>query len=318
MLNIFQEVQEAEQRIRSYVRTTPLVPAPSLSAISPSDVYLKLENLQHTGSFKVRGAFSRLTSLSDEERCKGVVTASSGNHGLAVAFALNQLGIPGTIFLPENVTPVKYAKLQEYDVQIKLIPGDGIHVETTAINYATQKNIPYISPYNDAKVIGGQGTIGVELHQQQENIDCLFVAVGGGGMISGTAGFLKKIDPGIRVIGCEPQNSRAMSESVKAGRIVDVEISDTLSDGTAGGIESESITFEPCSRLVDDWVDVTETEIVEGMRWLFEHHDLVVEGAAGVVVAAFLKRAIELSGSCAALVMCGANIDEEIFRALVT
>ncbi len=318
MLNIFQEVQEAEQRIRGYVRTTPLVPAPSLSAISSSDVYLKLENLQHTGSFKVRGAFSRLISLSDEERCKGVVTASSGNHGLAVAFALNELGIPGTIFLPENVAPVKYAKLQEYDVQIKLIQGDGIHVETTAIDYAKQKNLPYISPYNDPRVIGGQGTIGVELHQQQENIDCLFVAVGGGGMVSGIAGFLKKINPGIRIIGCEPQNSRAMSESIKAGRIVEVEVFDTLSDGTAGGIESESITFEPCSRLVDDWVTVTETEIVEGMRWVFEHHDLVVEGAAGVVIAAFLQRAKELPGSCAALVMCGANIDEEKFMALVT
>ena len=294
------------------------MPAPSLSAISSSDVYLKLENLQHTGSFKVRGAFNSLISLSDEQRHNGVVTASSGNHGLAVAFALGKLGIPGTIFLPENVAPVKYAKLQGYDVQINLIQGDGIAVETTAIDYATRKGMSYISPYNDARIIGGQGTIGVELHQQLEDIDCLFVSVGGGGMVSGTGGFLKEMNPGIRIIGCEPQHSRAMSESVKAGRIVEVEILDTLSDGTAGGIEPESITFEPCSRLVDEWVSVSETEIAEGMRWVFEHHNLVIEGAAGVVVAAFLRRAEDLPVSHAALVICGANIDEEKFNALVS
>ena len=318
MLNIFQEVEEAEQRIRGYVRTTPLVPSPSLSAISSSDVYLKLENLQHTGSFKVRGAFNSLMSLSDEQRHNGVVTASSGNHGLAVAFALGKLGIPGTIFLPENVAPVKYAKLQGYDVQIKLIQGDGIAVEITATDYARRKSMAYISPYNDARVIGGQGTIGVELQQQLAELDCLFVAVGGGGLVSGTGGFLKEIKPGIRIIGCEPQHSPAMSESVKAGRIIEVEILDTLSDGTAGGIETESITFEPCCRLVDEWVSVSETEIAEGMRWVFEHDNLVIEGAAGVVVAAFLKRAKELRGSCTALVMCGANIDEDRFNALVT
>ena len=293
------------------------MPAPSLSAISSSDVYLKLENLQHTGSFKVRGAFNSLISLSDEQRHNGVVTASSGNHGLAVAFALGKLGIPGTIFLPENVAPVKYAKLQGYDVQINLIQGDGIAVETAAIDYATRKGMSYISPYNDARIIGGQGTIGVELHQQLEDIDCLFVSVGGGGMVSGTGGFLKEMNPGIRIIGCEPQHSRAMSESVKAGRIVEVEILDTLSDGTAGGIEPESITFEPCSRLVDEWVSVSETEIAEGMRWVFEHHNHVIEGAAGVVVAAFLRRAEDLLVSHTALVICGANIDEEKFNALV-
>lgn len=137
-------------------------------------------------------------------------------------------------------------------------------------------------------------------------------------MVSGTGGFLKEMNPGIRIIGCEPQHSRAMSESVKAGRIVEVEILDTLSDGTAGGIEPESITFEPCSRLVDEWVSVSETEIAEGMRWVFEHHNLVIEGAAGVVVAAFLRRAEDLPVSHAALVICGANIDEEKFNALVS
>jgi threonine dehydratase len=310
-------VQEAEQRIRSFVLTTPLVAAPSLSANSTSGVYLKLENLQHTGSFKVRGAFNSLMSLPDQERRKGIVTASSGNHGLAIAFALDKLGLPGTIFLPENVAPVKHARLQQYDVQIKLLQGDGIQVEAAAIDHAKQEELTYISPYNDARVIGGQGTIGLELHQQQANINVVFVAVGGGGMISGIAGYLKEVNPGITIIGCEPENSRAMSESVKAGRIVEVDVLETLSDGTAGGIESDSITFEPCSQLVDDWVSVSESEIVAGMRWIFEHNGLKVEGAAGVVVAAYLKQARQLSGSCTALVMCGGNIDENKFKALL-
>lgn len=256
--------------------------------------------------------------LPDEKCSRGIVTASSGNHGLAVAFALDKLGMPGTIFLPENVAPVKYARLKEYDVQIKLIQGDGIQVETAAINHAKQEQLSYISPYNDASVIGGQGTIGVELHQQQTNIDCVFVAVGGGGMISGIAGYLKTMNPGISIIGCEPQNSPTMSASVRAGRIVEVDVTDTLSDGTAGGIESDSITFEPCAQLVDSWVSVSESEIAAGMRWIFEHHGLKVEGAAGVVIAAYLKQAPQLAGSCTALVMCGANIDEDKFKVLVT
>ena len=317
MLNIFQEVQEAEQRIRSFVLTTPLVQATSLGTSSRSDVVLKLENLQHTGSFKVRGAFNSLISLPDQKCRKGIVTASSGNHGLAMAFALDKLGLPGTIFLPENVAPVKYARLQKYDVQVKLIQGDGMQVEAAAIDHAKQYEQSYISPYNDARVIGGQGTIGLELHQQQPHINCVFVAVGGGGMISGIAGYLKEVNPGISIIGCEPQNSRAMSESVKAGRIVEVDVIETLSDGTAGGIESDSITFEPCSQLVDEWVSVSESEIVAGMRWIFEHHGLKVEGAAGVVIAAYLKQARQLTGSHTALVMCGGNIDRDRFKALL-
>jgi threonine dehydratase len=256
--------------------------------------------------------------LSDDERLRGVVTASSGNHGLAVAYALNRLDIPGTIFLPANVAPVKYAKLQEFDVHIELVQGDGIEVENIAIDHALREEKPYISPYNDARVIGGQGTIGIELYQQNENIDRLYIAVGGGGLVSGIAGYLKEVNPGIRVIGSEPRNSRAMSESVRAGRIVTVDVSETLSDGTAGGIEPESITLEPCSRLVDDWVSVSEREIVAAMRKVYKQNNLMVEGAAGVAIAAFLKHGQETSGSCTALVICGANIDKDKFRALVT
>lgn len=316
-MNIYQEVQEAEARIRKYVQITPLEPAPSLGAIASSDVYLKLENLNHTGSFKIRGAFNKLLSLSDEERQNGIVTTSSGNHSLATAFALKKLSVSGTIFLSEVVTPLKLAKLKEYDVRIEIIQDGTVEAEAAGRDFGVRNGLVYVSPYNDVKVIGGQGTVGLELFQQEEGLDCVFVAVGGGGLISGVAGFLKEANPNIMIVGCEPQNSQAMSTSVKAGHIVDVEFSPSLSDGTAGLIEHESLTLEPCVNFVDDWMTVTEAEIVDGLRWLYKHHGHVIEGAAGVVVAAYLKRAKELHRSRVALVICGGNIDEQKFKTLV-
>ena len=283
MIDLFEEVQQAERRIRDHVRTTPLEFAPSLSEVSARDVYLKLENLQHTGSFKVRGAFNKLLTLSGEEAGAGVVTASSGNHGLAVAFALEKLGIPGVVFLPEDVASVKRSKLTAFPVSLEFRRGDAAEIEAAARAYGAEHGLVYVSPYNDPRVIGGQGTIGLEL-----------------------------------LAGCEPANSPAMSESVKAGQIVEVEITDTLSDGTAGGIEPGSITLEPCSQLVDEWVTVSESEIVEGLRWVFDHHRMIVEGSAGVVVAAYHRKMADLSCSSVALVLCGSNIDRATFMNLLS
>ncbi|MFC1543912.1 threonine/serine dehydratase [Gemmatimonadota bacterium] len=318
MIDLFEEVQQAERRIRDHVRTTPLEFAPSLSEVSARDVYLKLENLQHTGSFKVRGAFNKLLTLSGEEAGAGVVTASSGNHGLAVAFALEKLGIPGVVFLPEDVASVKRSKLTAFPVSLEFRRGDAAEIEAAARAYGAEHGLVYVSPYNDPRVIGGQGTIGLELLAGNEEMDCVFVSVGGGGLISGIAAYLKEVRPDMLVVGCEPANSPAMSESVKAGQIVEVEITDTLSDGTAGGIEPGSITLEPCSQLVDEWVTVSESEIVEGLRWVFDHHRMIVEGSAGVVVAAYHRKMADLSCSSVALVLCGSNIDRATFMNLLS
>lgn len=317
MIDICLEVEEAENRIRKYIRETPLELSSTLGDLSGSSVFLKLENLQHTGSFKVRGALNRLLSLSDDEKRKGVVTASTGNHALAVAFGLRKLGIPGTIFLPDTVSKTKRQKLERFEVDVELRPGDPKAVETYARQFSLDEEFVYISPYNDSKVIGGQGTIGVELTRQKPSIDTVFVAVGGGGLISGIGGYLKNFNPETQIIGCLPENSPVMYESVKAKRILDWSVKETLSDGTAGGIESESITFEPCQRLVDDWVTVTEAEIVTGLKLLFEDHRLVVEGSAAVAVAAFLKKAEKLQGKGVAIVLCGGNVNIEKFKELV-
>jgi threonine dehydratase len=317
MIDIRSEVEEAENRIRKYIRETPLELSSTLGDLSSPSVFLKLENLQHTGSFKVRGALNKLLSLSDDEKRKGVATASTGNHALAVAFGLRKLGIPGTIFLPENVSKTKRQKLERFEIDVEFRPGDPKAVETYARQFSLDEGLVYISPYNDSKVIGGQGTIGVELTRQEPSIDSVFVAVGGGGLISGIGGYLKNLNPETRIIGCLPENSPVMYESVKAERILDWSVKETLSDGTAGGIESESITFEPCQRLVDYLVTVTEAEIVTGLKLLFEDHRLVVEGSAAVAVAAFLKKAEELQGKGVAIVLCGGNVNIKKFKELV-
>ena len=273
------------------------------------EVSFKLENLQHTGSFKVRGALNKVLSLKDGERHRGVVAASSGNHGLAVAWATAKLGTGCTVFVPEDASKTKVAAMREYGAEVRFHGDDAAVSETRAREVADEDGLAYISPYNDPEVVAGQGTIGVELTRQLDGLDAVFVPVGGGGLISGIAGYLKGIaGGGVRVYGCQRENSAVMRESVEAGRVLDLPSESTLSDGTAGGLERGTITFGPCRSWVDEWVLVSEEEIAEAMNLFMDAHHLMVEGAAGVSVAAFLKKQDELRGRRAAVVVCGANI----------
>jgi threonine dehydratase len=317
MINISKEVLAAEARIRPFIRETALHHTVFQSKLANCEAYLKLENLQHTGSFKARGALNKLLSLSSAERRAGVMAASTGNHGLAVAYGATQLGVNGTIFLPENASPQKVQALHNYDVEIRFYGNDCETTEKWARAEAEKTGQIYVSPYNDPKVVGGQGTIGIEILRQCESVDSIMVSVGGGGLISGIAGYIKALRSDIEIIGCLPQNSPVMYDSVHAGRIVDSVIIPTLSDGTAGGIEAGAITFEPCRRYVDDWVLVSENEIRDGIKLVFEHERFVIEGAAGVVVASFLKVKEKLKGRNVVLVICGGNLDIEKFKQLV-
>jgi threonine dehydratase len=282
-----------------------------------SNVYLKLENLQHTGSFKLRGAMNKLLSLSPEERAQGIVTASSGNHGAAVAYGLKCLGLPGQIFVPENASPVKVEMIWRLGAQVHYYGNDSGLTELYAREYAQQHGLVYISPYNDEQIIAGQGTIGVELARQLAQLDAIFVTIGGGGLISGIAGYLKAIKPEIKVMGCLPQNSPVMAESAKAGHIIELESLLTLSDGSAGGIEPGAITFELCQKLVDDYILVTEEEIKAAMRLIIETQHVLVEGAAGVAVAAYLKTAEQFRAQNVVIVLCGANISLEALKSIL-
>jgi len=305
-MDVKKEVLAAEKRIRKYIRETPLEYSPYLSDLCKCNVYLKLENLQLTGSFKARGAMNKVLSLTKKQR--GVITASTGNHALGVANALKTLNCKGTIYLPKNSSKSKINALKYYSVNLKFYGTDCDDTEAYARRIANKNNQVYISPYNDRKIIGGQGTIGVELKNQLKNIDYVFASIGGGGLISGIGGYLKLVDKKIKVIGCLPRNSPVMYESIKAGKIIDMKTKPTLSDGTAGGIEHGSITFELCKKFVDDYILVNENEIKKAMKLILGKHHLVIEGAAGVTVASLIKEKNKFKNKNIVLVICGGNI----------
>jgi threonine dehydratase len=317
MTNLLPEILQAEHRIRPYIRTTPLEYSHHLSGMTRSQVFLKLENLQYTGSFKVRGAMNALLSLDQEQRDRGVVTASSGNHGIAVAFGLKTLKIEGTIFVPVNTSPVKVAAIRNNGVDIRFWSTDCLETEVYARSYAERNHMVYISPYNDVHVVGGQGTIGVEICQQATHVDVVLVAIGGGGLISGIAEYLKTVFAHAEIIGCSPEHSPVMAKSVQAGHIFEMESLPTLSEGTAGGIEKDTITFPLCQRLVDDYMLVSEEAIRDAMRLYIETHHMLIEGAAGVPLAALLKVPERFQRKTVVVVLCGANLSLETLRTIL-
>ncbi len=305
------DVTAAEKRIRPYVRETPVDESEALGQAADARVFLKMEHLQLTGSFKLRGAMNRLLSLTPGEKAKGIVTASSGNHGAAVACGMKALGCPGVIFVPENVSPAKAANIRSYGAEVRTHATDSGITEMFARRHAEENGRVYISPYNDPIVVAGQGTIGAELARQVDRIDALFVALGGGGLVSGIASCLKSAGRPIEVVACSPENSAVMHHSVRAGHILEMESKPTLSDGTAGAVEPGAITLDLCRRLVDRYVLVSEDEIRDAMRLIIDRHHTLIEGAAGVAVAGFLKEKDRLAGRNVVIVLCGANISRE-------
>lgn len=312
MNNALQELvrsaAEAAERIADIVCLTPLKHSPELSREVGAEVYLKLENLQHTGSFKLRGASNRLMTLSREQRDKGCVAASSGNHGAAVAFAMQKLGTTGVIFVPEQTSSVKVDAIRGYGGKVEFFGSDGVDTEQHAREYARQEGMVYLSPYNDAEVVAGQATCGIEIANALPDVDAAFIAVGGGGLISGVGSVLKSRNANTRIFACQPEASAVMARSIEAGRILDLPSEPTLSDGTAGGIEADSITFEFCRAVVDNFVLVSEAQIAASMRQFIAVHDQVIEGAAAVAIAAMLECASDIKNKQVVVVICGGNV----------
>lgn len=317
MFGIKKEILIAETRIRPHIKETPLDYSIALSHKTNVNVFLKCENLQHTGAFKVRGALNKLLSLTPSQYAQGVVTASSGNHGAAIAFGLNKLNMRGVVFVPENVSSTKLDNIRNYTNDVRFHGTDCMRTEMHALEYAKQHNRVYVSPYNDFQIIAGQGTIGLELSKQLDTIDVVFVPIGGGGLIAGIAGYLKSINPKIKIIGCLPENSPVMSESIKAGQIIEMETLPTLSDATAGGIEPGCITFDMCRQLVDDYILVSEKEIKDAIINLIKTQHLLIEGAAGVALAAFLKTSEKFHGKNVVIVLSGGNISLETIKSIL-
>jgi threonine dehydratase len=289
---------------------TPLTRFGAFSGELGAEVLVKCEHQQRTGSFKARGAMAKLLTLSPEQRERGVVTASTGNHGLGVGNAVATLGGRAIVFVPENASESKVAALRRFGVEIRAQGNDTGVLESLARKYADDNGMAYVSPYNDPDVIAGQGTIGVEILTQLEDssLDAIVVAVGGGGLVSGIGSVLEQHLPGITVYGASPAADAAMAASVEAGRIVAVDAKPTLSDGTAGSVEDGSVTFELCRALVDDWVLVGEDEIRAALRTVIDTEHQLVEGSAAMAFAAARARAAELNGSRVVVVSCGGNI----------
>jgi threonine dehydratase len=250
-----------------------------------------------------------ILSLAPDALARGVVTASTGNHGRAVATALTAVGARGTVYLPQGAPEVKIEALRRLPaVDLALHGDEGGEAERFARSVADREGRAYISPYNDSNVVAGQGTLGLELIAQCPPLDAVFVAVGGGGLISGVATAIKALSPNTRIVGCWPENSVAMYESMRAGHIVTPPERPTLSDATAGSVESGAITLDLCRALIDDCVLVSEAEIAAAIRSLVAEHRMIVEGAAGVAVAAYQKMAARYAGQTVAIVLCGGNI----------
>jgi len=309
--------RHASERIAEVVRETPLKHSKAFSTADGAEVYLKLENQQHTGSFKLRGASNCLMSLDAEQRNKGCVAASSGNHGAAVAYAMRELDMSGVIFVPEQTSTTKVEAIRGYGGDVRFFGADGLDTEQHAREFAATKGMYYVSPYNDAAVVAGQGTCGIEIAAQLPDIDAVFVAVGGGGLISGVGSVLRERNPALRIYACQPEASAVMARSVEAGRILDLPSEPTLSDGTAGGVEPDAITFELCRELVDEFVLVSEQQIAAAMRQYHDAEKHRIEGAAGVAIAALLSRKSTLGGMKIAVIICGGNVSEATFSSIL-
>ena len=313
------EIDKAAQRIDAHVLRTPLFRSDPLSDRHGAEILIKAEHLQTTGSFKVRGSANVVHSLDEATAAKGVVTASSGNHGIGVATAAASRGVQAQIFLPSNASPSKVDQIRRLGAEINLIEGtDTMVAEVAGRAHAAEIGVPYISPYNDPQIVAGQGTIGKEILEDAPGpVDAVVVAVGGGGLMSGIATWCKAHSPDTRVIGASALHDRAMAASVEAGEIITPHFEPTFSDGTAGGIDDDTITFEICSALVDEWIDVSERAIARAVANMIDDHHQLVEGAAGVALAAATEHADRAPGARIVAVSCGANVSSEALGRMI-
>lgn len=316
-LDVPQLVQDAIERCQDHLSPTPLEYSMYLSKEIEGEVWLKLDTMQRTSSFKFRGAINKVLSLTEAELDLGVVTASTGNYALAVAEAMRIRGRRATIYVAENLEPSRLELLRAHDLDL-VIHGEGAwDAEDESRRVAKEEGKIYVSPYNDPLVVGGQGTCGYEISKQLPDLDAALFACGGGGLLTGSAGWLKSHKSDVDAVGVSPANSPVMYESVRANKIVEMETFQTLADTCAGGMDLDSITLDLCQRYVDEIVLLTEAEIEGAIRLLFEQHRLVVEGSAALAVGGLLKQRERFIGKKVVAVVCGRNIDLEVFKRII-
>ncbi|MCJ7569826.1 MAG: threonine/serine dehydratase [Anaerolineales bacterium] len=303
------DIYLARRRIHNLVFRTPLIESPTLSKLTGSTTYLKLENLQKTGSFKLRGATNKIKSLAPEALERGVITVSSGNHGLAVSYAARDLGVPAYICVSSATVEYKVAAIRNMGSEILM--GGGTYDE--AAEFANQKkndlNLTMIHPFDDPEIIAGQGTIGLEIIEELPEIDTVLVPLSGGGLMSGIALALKTIKPSIHVVGVSMALGPAMVESIKAGRIEEVDEQASLADALVGGLGRENhYTMNMVKKYADETVLVSEDEIAAGMVFALENHHQVLEGGGAVGIAALMAKKVGHLGKHVVIVASGGNV----------
>ena len=310
------DIKIARETIRPFVKKTALKYSNFLSSLCQGTIYLKLENNQISHSFKIRGAFNKILKLTLEEKQKGIITCSSGNHGLATAIAAKKTDIAAKIVIPETTPRKKVDKIKKYNVDLVLY-GDYDEAEQKALELACKEGKTYISPYNDVDVIAGQGTIGLEILEEFPEVEKVLAPVGGGGLCAGVAIAMKNKNRAIEVIGVQSEASPVMYESLRAGKILkseELKIQSSLADGLSGGIEEGSVTFKVAQKNVDEIVLVKEETIKEAIRLLWEKDGQVVEGAGAVGPAVVIENKEHFKNKKTVIILSGGNIDDDLFN----
>jgi threonine dehydratase len=311
-----EDIQDAKKAIASFIKCTPLLQSQFLTTFCGCPLFLKLENLQITSSFKPRGVFNKLLHLSAEEQDRGIITASAGNHGQAVAYAAQKLGYYARVVVPKPTPKVKTAGIKKYGADLVLFGEDYDEAERKAKELARKDGCVYISPYNDEQIIAGHGTIGLEILEALPDVDAVMVPLGGGGLLSGISIAVKSMRPNVQVIGVQSKSSPVMYESLKAGKIVTVEkVGNSVAEGLSGNIGT--ITFGIVQKYVDCVVLVNEETLRSAVYVLWVHDHQVVEGSGAAAVAPVMENKPLFKGKRVVSVVTGGNIDSDLFQSIL-
>ncbi len=312
----FQDITDARERIREHIYLSPFPASETISRMTGNRVYFKLDNLQMTGSFKERGALNRLLMLTPEEARRGVVAASAGNHGMAVAFHCQRLAIAATIVMPLHAPLVKVSWVRRYGANAVLHGTDYDSALVEARRLSQDKRLTFIHAFDDRWIVAGQGTLGLELHEQNPNLEVIIVPVGGGGLIGGTALALKTLNPRIRVVGVQAEVLPSMKIALERRQAVRLPSAVTIADGIAVRAVGET-TLDLAKEFVDEIVTVSEGEIANAVLMLLEIEKTVAEGAAAVTLAALVNRKVDLRNKQVGLVVSGGNIDMNLISRII-
>lgn len=308
------DIYSAAEVLRHVARETELIPAPDIP--SNVELYLKAENLQKTGSFKLRGAYYKISQLSPEELSRGIVTCSAGNHAQGVAYAARAHRAQALIFIPRSAPEVKQKAIQALGAETILVDGEFDEVQAECMRYVETHNVTYIPPFNDCDIIAGQGTIGLEILTQLPSVEAVVVPVGGGGLISGIAVAIKKLHPHCQVFGVQSKSAMGALAAFSFGTIVPVRTKKTIADGIAVRLPGE-IPMKICEHLVDDFVYVSEAQIERAIFSILSQCHLLVEGAGAVAVAAVMADILPIAGKKTVSILSGGNIDPVLISQII-